>query len=195
MGRDKAELELDGRRLVEHAIDALQGVASTILIASGARARFRELGHACVLDPIADAGPLAGLVAGLTAARTPWIVALACDMPRARTDVLAALLERAARDDLDAALFATDRGVEPLCAVYSRRSAHAAREALALGERRMTAFHAGRDGARKLAIASFGARELGLALAASDAATNVNTPEELANERDRARSSAEARST
>lgn len=188
MGCDKAELELGGRRLIDYPLGVLREVAGRVVLASGAEARFSELGAECVLDPVPDGGPLAGLVAGLAAARapesrTPWVVVLACDMPRAKSELLRRLLERAARGGLDAALFETRGGVEPLCAVYSTACYSAALLALAAGERRMLSFFGGRDGLRRLAVASFSEADLGLTRSEVEPATNVNTPQDYERER------------
>ncbi len=186
MGRDKAELELGGVRLVDHALASLERVASRILVASGETQRFREFELECVLDPVKDGGPLAGLVAGLEAARSRWLAVVACDMPRVDSEVLLRLVDRARREGLDAALFATRAGPEPLCAVYSTACLASAREALESGERRMNSFHGGRDGLRKLDVRAFTAHELGLPELGDDPAANLNTPEDLARERARA---------
>jgi molybdopterin-guanine dinucleotide biosynthesis protein A len=128
-----------------------------------------------VLDPIADAGPLAGLLAGLEAARTEWVAVLACDMPRASAGALRELLAEARRSDLDLCLADLPRGSQPMLAVYRRRCAPAVRAALEAGQRRMVAFHA-------LAVDGRPLRAGTLALADAGAALNLNTPADLAAE-------------
>ncbi|MCC6407263.1 MAG: molybdenum cofactor guanylyltransferase [Planctomycetes bacterium] len=185
MGVDKTELVLDGRRLIDRAVATLERVASKVLLASGERPRFPELGWECVLDARPDLGPLAGLAAGLAAARTRWVAVLACDMPHAAPELLAALLDRARRDGLDGAVLRTSAGAEPLCAVYSTACVGAARDALERGERRMNSFWGGNDGLRRLQVLAFDAAELGLALDVERQAVNLNTPTDLARERAR----------
>lgn len=177
MGREKALLELDGRALLGYPLAALEGVASETWLASGATARFQDLGLRCVVDAMQEGGPLVGLVAGLDALRTPWLVVLACDMPRASSLVLARLLARAAAERLDVAMLATADGVEPLCAAYSAACAAPARAALERGERRMIAFHGA-----SLSVRAFRADELGLGVDSADAAVNLNTPDDYQRE-------------
>ncbi|MBI5434465.1 MAG: molybdenum cofactor guanylyltransferase [Planctomycetes bacterium] len=185
MGVDKTELVLDGRRLVDRGVATLKRVASDVLLASGESARFPELGCRCVLDARADLGPLAGLAAGLAAARTRWVAVLASDMPHAGPELFEALLARAQRDGLDGAVLQTSAGAEPLCAVYSTACVDAIGDALARGERRMNSFWNGNDGLRRLQVLAFDAAELGLAVDVERQVVNLNTPADLARERAR----------
>ena len=176
MGTDKAKLELEGRWLIERPLEAARAVAERVLLACGSEPRYVELGLECVLDTFrgedGSAGPLAGLLAGLEAARTPWVVALACDLPLASADVLRRQLATAVEHELDACLLELERGTQPLVAVYRREScSRAVRRALERGERRMVGFHAG------LKVGSVAADRLGPAAAAS--ALNLNTPEDF----------------
>lgn len=182
MGSDKALLPLAGRRLIDFPLAALAQVAGSTALAVGSAERYGELGLEQLLDDPAwgDAGPLAGLLAGLEAASTEWLCVLACDMPRADADQLRALLARAVAEDLDACLLSTEQGVEPLFAVYRRTCAPAVRTALAAGERRMTAFHAGRFGERELRVGV-----LSVAGEGNRAAANLNTLPEVEGERRR----------
>lgn len=182
MGRDKARLRLEGRSLVETAAAALRPVASRVVLACGASPRYRDLGLDLALDrdPADERGdgPLAGLRAGLEAARTEWIAAVACDLPRARADLFEGLLLRAAQRDLDACLFESRRGLEPLLGVYRRTCLEPLRAALASGQRRVTAFFDRETAGRGLRIGRLREPELGPELAGWDPAVNLNTPED-----------------
>jgi molybdopterin-guanine dinucleotide biosynthesis protein A len=176
MGRDKALLELGGRRLIDYPLAAVGAVAGRTLLAPGERSRYAELGLGEeVLDTGPGEGPLRGLLAALEAARTPWLVALACDMPRVSPAVLERLLAHAAAGDLDACLAQVERGTQPLLAVYHTRVAPAVRAALERGERRLVAFHPG------LRVESLALDEL------APQASNLNTRAQLEDERERAR--------
>jgi molybdopterin-guanine dinucleotide biosynthesis protein A len=183
MGVDKAGLALGGRTLLERAAATLTPIAAEVLLACGRRERYGELGFPLVLDAREDGGPLAGLEAGLARARTPWLAALACDMPRASPAVFLALQDLAIENDLDACLLATDEGVEPLLAVYRRTCLEPVRAALAAGERRIIAFHPlpGPAG-RALAIGTLSERDLQPDLVERGVARNVNTPADMAAE-------------
>lgn len=176
MGSDKALLDLAGVRLVERAIAALDGVVDQVVLATGREARYGETGLECVLDEVADAGPLAGLVAGLEFARqrgATGLVVTACDTPRASGAVYRALSNSWQDCSGDALLLQTSEGQEPLIAIYGPRCAAAAKRALDAGRRRMTAFHS------EIKISYLDAADVPV----SRPAINLNTPEELEAER------------
>ena len=171
---DKALLEVGGRTLLERAVDVLRELRPDVALACGPEPRYEDLGLELALDPVDGAGPLAGLVAALELADrrgATWLAVLACDMPRADAALLRRLHARAAERDLDACLFETADGLEPLYAVYRTTCLAPARRALEAGGRRLVSFH-GADG---LAIGTL--RED--ALEARGTARNVNRPDDL----------------
>ena len=181
MGRDKALLEVDGRSLIERAVEALSPLAHRTLLATGESVRYADLGLEPVLDRVPRGGPLAGLEAGLSAASgADYVVALACDMPRVRASDLELLLARAEERGDDVVLFGAGELIEPLCAVYRARCLAPVREALERGERRMNSFwglscvDAGRE--RTLRVAEL---PIEASTSADRTFVNVNTVAEL----------------
>lgn len=176
MGTDKALEDLAGSRLVDRAVASIGSVADEVLLATGSGPRYSELGLECVLDEIKDAGPLAGLVAGLRAAKLRGagrLAVSACDTPRALAEVFQALSKHLESALADAVLLRTQSGLEPLIAIYRVSCLAPAAKALKAGRRRMTSFH------EDLEIDYID--EANFAIKAPS--TNVNTPEELAAER------------
>ena len=99
-GVDKGLVELDGRPLVAHVIERLAPQVGTLLVNANQNAeRYAALGYAVVPDAVGGfAGPLAGLHAGMTAARTSYVVTAPCDSPFLPHDLvsrLAVALDRA----------------------------------------------------------------------------------------------------
>jgi len=182
MGEDKARLELAGRTLLDRALEALRGLAAPILLATGPRDRYLDLGVDRVQDAPDTAGPAAGLLAAMERSPADRYVLVACDMPRLDARLLSTLVNRAQQGDLDACFFESETGREPLCAVYSSRILPALRSAQARGNRRVTAF-LGEAGAERLRIGTLGVDELSEELRALDCARNLNTPEDLRDER------------
>ena len=135
MGTDKAELEVDGEPLAHRLAGVLGSVCATVLVASGDGARLEWLGLPQIVDIAPEAGPLAGLIAGLEAAPTPLVAVLAVDMPKASEAVFRLLADRAAGHD--AAVPRTGDGLQPLHAVYAASAAEALRRAFEGGERRV----------------------------------------------------------
>jgi len=90
-GVDKLALVIDGRSIFERLRDVLAPRVAEVIVASP-----RELpGVRTVADPVADAGPLAGIAAGLAACATEWLLVVAGDMPHLTGAVVDAMLERA----------------------------------------------------------------------------------------------------
>ncbi|HSH48896.1 MAG TPA: molybdenum cofactor guanylyltransferase MobA [Halomonas sp.] len=82
-GRDKGLVTLHDAPLVSYAMAPLTDHVAEVLISANRNLDdYRALGVRVVRD--ADSGypgPLAGLLAGLEAAATPWLVVVPCDAP------------------------------------------------------------------------------------------------------------------
>jgi len=98
-GMDKGLVPYQGRALVLHALDALKPHTARILVNANRNiSAYRELGYPVVSDPDPDfRGPLAGVLAGMRAASTGWLLTVPCDMPKVTGEVLKRLLD--ARED------------------------------------------------------------------------------------------------
>jgi molybdopterin-guanine dinucleotide biosynthesis protein A len=124
MGVDKAFVSLDGRPLISHVIDRLHPqVAALAISANGDTSRFADLGLPILADDPADrdAGPLAGVAAGLAyAAREGWplVATTPCDAPFAPVDFVARLSAAMAESGSLAALVEGPNGLEPLFALW-----------------------------------------------------------------------------
>lgn len=97
-GADKLRAELGGRPLLHHPIVVLAEVCSEVLVALAPDAPEPTLpgGVAVpiriVRDAMADAGPLAGLVAGLEAAGEGIVLVVGGDQPDLRPELLRLLV-------------------------------------------------------------------------------------------------------
>jgi len=173
MGRDKAQLLLDGRTLTEHVLAALSGVATRALLAGRA---LPGLDVPAVVDQYSDAGPLGGIASALDAVRTPLALVTACDMPSIRPALVALLLDAARAHPAAAAVMCrSEAGLEPLLSVWRPGLAlPALRAALDAGVRSL------RDAVARLSAAVVLAPDAWLA-ADPDGASfrNWNTPGDL----------------
>lgn len=132
MGRDKAVIVHEGERLVDRAVRVLLTICDEVLVASGDGARL-DVAVPQVADPVAGAGPLAGLFAGLEAARSPLLAVVAVDAPAVDAAVLLRCAERIG--DAAACLPEVAGVPQPLHAVWAAATAGEARAALDRGER------------------------------------------------------------
>lgn len=145
-GSPKALATVGGRRVVDRVADALYRVVpreNVVCIANDA-----ELAEAIGLpwrrDALADAGPLAGVHAGLLWARersAAGALVVGCDMPFVVPTLLEALLDAAVDADVVIPSSESRRGVEPLCAWYGDGCIPAIEAAAARGDARMIGFH------------------------------------------------------
>jgi len=148
MGRDKAWLEIDGLPLVERVVYRLTDLAGEVLFSVrepepyAALCTRLTLPAAVVLDRYPDAGPLAGLEAGLAAAAHELVFAVATDMPFVNPALIRHLLDLSA--GYDAVVPLTPQGAtlepEPLHAVYRRTCRPPIRAQLDAGRRRVVSF-------------------------------------------------------
>lgn len=118
-GKDKSLLKIDNTLLVEMLIRRFEGLFAQVFIVSQKGNKFSLPGVEEIADQYPGQGPLAGLHAGLKAAATPWIMALACDMPLVNR-ALAENMLAALHEDIWALIPRHEGRPEPLCAFYHR---------------------------------------------------------------------------
>lgn len=82
-GVDKGLVEISGRPMIAWVIDALRPQVADVLInANRSHDSYRGFGCDVVDDGDSEfRGPLAGMVSGMRAARTPYIAVVPCDSP------------------------------------------------------------------------------------------------------------------
>lgn len=134
MGRDKALLEYGGEPLAARVARRISAICDDVVVASGDGVRLACLGLPQVADTHPGAGPLAGIVAGLEAARHELVAVVAADMPEAGPEVLASLARRWDGRSVAVVPRTGDR-LEPLHALYARSAAPALRRRLDEGRR------------------------------------------------------------
>lgn len=139
MGRDKAVLQVENERLIDRAVDALAPLGGHVVVARGSRPEIPGLRARQLPDRLRDAGPLAGIEAGLRAGSTPLVAVVAVDTARVSADLL---LELAARWDGSsvAVVPVVDGRLQPLHACWSSGALDDVTAALDGGERSPTRF-------------------------------------------------------
>jgi molybdenum cofactor guanylyltransferase len=138
MGEDKARLQLQGRTLLEIAVEKARQVAGNVDIV-GSRAAF---GSDAIEDIFPNCGPLGGIHAALTHSRCDFNLILAVDTPFVEARFLRLLVEQAQKASAVATLARTSDGFQPLCAVYHKSFAAVAEKALKEGRYKIDALFA-----------------------------------------------------
>jgi molybdopterin-guanine dinucleotide biosynthesis protein A len=140
-GRDKLAATIDGRPVLQHAIEAVRDVVDVVVVVlAPGDERVLPVGVEVTHDVAAFDGPLAGLAAGLAALPDDVDRALVTggDMPRMAGPVLALLLATLAEDPAVAAAILDEGGPMPM-AVRPAAAGRLAADLLARGERRLRA--------------------------------------------------------
>jgi molybdopterin-guanine dinucleotide biosynthesis protein A len=141
-GSDKLAALADGMPLLHHPVLRLAEMCRevVVVIAPDAAEPPMPLGVPVgfARDSVADEGPLAGVLAGLTACTTDWAVVAGGDMPDLRTSVLLEMLTVAAEAGVDAVVLQEGDRFRPLPLVLRVVAARGAAHALVhTGERRL----------------------------------------------------------
>ncbi len=135
MGRDKAFLPFpapDGPPLIARQAALLLSLGIHDLVISGRPDVHYALAipeARVVIDSVPDSGPLAGVAAILAAARHPWVLIIAVDLPHLTSGFLQTLID--AGNGRTGVVPQGPQGYEPLVALYPRSWLPAVQIALA----------------------------------------------------------------
>jgi molybdopterin-guanine dinucleotide biosynthesis protein A len=169
-GVDKGLQPLRGKPMVEHVLARLSPQVGEIIINANQNTEaYGKFGHRVIGDAIAGfAGPLAGLHAGLKAARNPLVVTVPCDSPFLPPDLVSRL--HASLKDNDLAVAKTGDQAHPVFALVKKTLLENLEAFLTGGGRKIDAWY----GSLKFVEVLFDDE--------ADAFRNINTLEELGRE-------------
>ncbi|MGH2363181.1 MAG: molybdenum cofactor guanylyltransferase [Chloroflexota bacterium] len=133
MGTNKALLRFeDGHTVIERIVAALRPLCADLLLVTNTPRDYAFLQLPMQGDLYPGASSLGGICTGLTHATQPRILALSCDLPLVRGDVLDYLLELPAEVDL--VMPNVDGRKQPLHAVYAKSCLQPMRDQIAAGD-------------------------------------------------------------
>jgi len=136
MGEDKALLQIGGRSMVEIAVEKLRGFCAEVWIAGN---REDLAGYAPVVrETRMEAGPGAGVEAGLGVARQEWMIFVPVDVPLVPGELLRRWAEEAMRVGVSVSFLGIG-GKQPAFCLLRRERLGAFTKALDGGERRLEA--------------------------------------------------------
>jgi molybdenum cofactor guanylyltransferase len=132
MGRSKPWIEVGNSILIRYVVERLAPAFSELMVSFAEPEQMEQLlPYRVVFDRKRNAGPLAGLEAGLLAAHNQVLFAVACDMPYVERST--AEIAVAAARSCDAAIPRHDGLFEPVCGAYRKTALPAIVSALDAG--------------------------------------------------------------
>lgn len=136
-GQDKGLLEWHGKPMIAHLHDRLRSLTDDLIISCNRNAeRYAGFADQLVADTQSDyPGPMAGLLAGLNAARHATVLVLPCDVPGVDEALLRAMRETAAQSPQRPLMVRQGGQWEPLLCVLAKRHLAAFQQAWDAGER------------------------------------------------------------
>ena len=117
MGTDKALLELDGKTLLERAIDLCKTFSSELLISSNHQAHT-TFGYPVIKDEIKNCGPIGGIFSCLKHSSNDWNFVMSVDTPFIQKDFIDFLKEETR--NFEAVVPVHEGKKEPLIAFYHK---------------------------------------------------------------------------
>ena len=182
MGRSKATVPFAGRALISRIVERLAPAADEILITTNEPENLQflfdeypKLPIRLVRDELKYRGALPGFLTALTAAQTPYVAIVACDMVFASPRLIVAECAELSFSQADCVVPVNKHGFEPFHAVYRREPCLAAvQQRIKAQEQRAQSFFA------DVNVCEYPQERVLAAEPMGGCFINVNTPEELA---------------
>lgn len=175
-GFDKQTICIEGNPIAEWIADALSRTFSEVILVTNQPTLYDSVRYCVTEDLIPNMGPLGGIHAGLTYCKNDFALVTACDMPNICHAYLRLLKKEAEKGngEYDAIAVRLDNGmVEPMNALYARRTLPQIEQMLFLGERKTS------DLLRRLKMRYLSEDEIKPFGERARLFLNMNTPDEI----------------
>lgn len=136
MGTEKALVKIGNTTLIERAIRLMNAVTARPMIITNTPEKFGHLHLPLHRDIIPGLGPLGGIYTALEYASKNHVLILACDMPSITPRIVRELGLQSDRHDIS--VLDAGSGLEPLCAVYSKRCLPVIKQQIEKGDLKVT---------------------------------------------------------
>lgn len=119
-GANKAFMEIGNKRILDHIYDLFNGLFEEIILVTNDPEKYLDWNMKIVTDIYSSRSSLTGIHAGLFYATGSHAFITACDTPFLKKELIETILS-AVEPQTDIIIPETSSGIEPLCAVYSKR--------------------------------------------------------------------------
>ncbi len=135
MGQDKSFLPVCGKPLFDLVVDRVSGLSNDLVITSNDPGKFRNYHATVVQDEYGGVGALAGLHAGIKAAKNELVIAVANDMPFISVELLT-YMQQQVQPHVDVVIPCSEKGYEPFHAIYRKSTCLPAIEKAILAQKK-----------------------------------------------------------
>ena len=118
-GMNKAFIRIGEKRMIDRVYRIYKDLFKEIILVTNDPVRYLEWDFQIVTDLFPTRGSLTGIHAGLFYMTTPYAFFIACDTPFLKKELITTIID-ALEPRIDIIIPETDKGFEPLCAVYSK---------------------------------------------------------------------------
>ena len=141
MGKPKYSLPFGDETLLQRSVRNLRGAVCPIVVVSAPGQNLPDIPHVLsICDPVANQGPLMGLMTGLKQVEgvSEWALGTGCDMPFISTELIQCLKSHRTTEP-EIVIPRIEEQFYPLCALYRTALWRKAKFLLEKGERRLLA--------------------------------------------------------
>ncbi len=124
-GQNKAFISVGGKRILDRLYTIFSDLFNEIILVTNDPMQFVEWDLTIVTDLYPVRSSLTGIHAGLFYMKNPFAFFSACDTPFLKKELVETLLDNIDQNN-DIIMPETSAGMEPLCAIYSKRCLNAA---------------------------------------------------------------------
>ena len=136
MGRDKALLELNEQKFIDHLVQELSGCCK-VMISAAHQDDYAGYGVPVIADETKDIGPIEGIRQALRSSVSEYVFVCAVDTPFVRKEMVQYLAEFIS-SDYDAFVFRDGNRIHPHIGIYSRTALPAIEEMIGEKQYRLT---------------------------------------------------------
>lgn len=170
MGRNKALLEVGGKRIIESAVALFKSIFKEVILVTNSPSEYADLDVRIVTDIFPGKGSLGGIYTGLSHSSHDYSFVASCDMPFLKREMIEFLISK--KEDFDVIVPRLRDGYEPLHALYSRRCLKPIEAMLRKGDLRIIGFY------QEVRVREVSEDELSPFNPSPSSFININTPED-----------------
>ena len=122
MGFDKQLLHVLQDRLFARLLPMLSARFEDVMVVTGQPEIYRGMDVRPIKDIIPGFGPLSGIHAAVSAAKSEYVYLLACDMPEIDLNYIEHMVQKLAQSPADACVTRKGDWIEPFHAFYGKRA-------------------------------------------------------------------------